>query len=215
MTPEVKHRAGQTRRGPRMPENAHRTDRVERAADHRDQQEAHADEHHEQVREEHRYEEVPVLPRRTMVEDDRHGALDHGEGRRAEEDERQQPDHPDDLTVGQEVLDLCGHRRGLAGNHELEIRGDRVEQPMLVDDVRQAHQQHHEQRHDRQQRVVGDRAGQEEPLAPPETGHDAPAEVEERSQDQRRAPSRYKTTRMSRTVPTTPRPPRDPHREYP
>ena len=83
--------------------------------------------------------------------------------------------------MGQEARDLVGHDRGLTRDHELEIRGDRVEQPMLVDDVRQAHQQHHEQRHDRQQRVVGDRTRQEKPLAAPEAGHHAPTEVEERS----------------------------------
>jgi hypothetical protein len=163
-----------------MPEELHRTDRVERAADHGNQQEAHADQHHEEIREEHRHEEAPVLRRRAMEEDDGHGALDHGEGRRAEEEQRQQPDDADHLAVGEETGDLLGHGRGLAGDHELEIRGDGLEQAMLVDDVRQPDQQHHEQRHDRQQRVVSDRAGQEKPLASLEAGHDPPTEGEQR-----------------------------------
>jgi hypothetical protein len=50
-----------------MPEELHRTDRVERAADHRDQQQSHTDQHHEEIREEYRYEEAPVLRRRAMV----------------------------------------------------------------------------------------------------------------------------------------------------
>lgn len=73
-----------------------------------------------------------------MVEDARHGAFDHREGRGAEEQEGQEPDDPDHLPVGEENLDRLGDRRRLARDHELEIRGDGVQQPLLVDDVRQA-----------------------------------------------------------------------------
>ena len=39
--------------------------------------------------------------------------LDHGEGRRAEEDRRQEPDDPDHLAVGHQAPDLLGYHRVL------------------------------------------------------------------------------------------------------
>jgi hypothetical protein len=49
--------------------------------------------------------------------------------------EHEQPDDPHHPAVGQKALDLLGQDGGLAGNHQMEVRGDGVEELTLVDDV--------------------------------------------------------------------------------
>ena len=54
--------------------------------------------------------------------------------------------------------------RGLAGHHELQIRGDGLQQPSLVDDMRQGDQDQDQQRDEREERVVRHGAGEEQAL---------------------------------------------------
>ena len=62
----------------------------------------------------------------------------------------------------------------LAGHEELEVDRHRVDQPLLVHQMRQRHQQESEQRYQREQRVVRDRPGQQQALVPPKVGRQAP-----------------------------------------
>ena len=77
---------------------------------------------------------------RAMVKDDRHGALSHGEGRRAEEQERHEPDDPDGVAVGEEALHLADDTAGCRGS-PAQIPPHRLEQLPLVDEMGQADQQ--------------------------------------------------------------------------
>jgi hypothetical protein len=192
----VEERAGQARERPGVTEHLDRAapERLEPAGDERDEEEPGAERHHEHVGDDGRQGGVAPL-RRAMVEDHRHRVLEDRKGEGAEEQQREDADPPHHVAVREERGDLLGDRGRLAGHEKLEVQRHRVNQEALVDEMRQRHQQEREQGHQRQQRVVGHRAREEQALVPPEVAEQAAGEDVERA--------RHRSTRgeSSRTVP--------------
>jgi hypothetical protein len=73
--------------------------------------------------------------------------------------------------VCDERAKLVDERRRLAGCDDLQVARERDEERLGVDHVRQDDHQQDHQRHDRQQRVVGDAAGEKQPLVRAERAH--------------------------------------------
>ena len=73
--------------------------------------------------------------------------------------------HPaDHVAMLQKAVELRDHGRGLSRDEPFEIAPQRGQQLALVDDLRERDQQQDEERNDRQQRVVGDGAREEQSL---------------------------------------------------
>ena len=70
-----------------------------------------------------------------MVEDHRHGGLQHGERHGAEEEEHQDAHDPHHLPLRQKAADLVGDCVGLAQNQEFQIGGHSVQQALFVDEM--------------------------------------------------------------------------------
>ena len=123
-----------------------------------DDQRADAEEQDADERDQRRNEEMPPPDRHAVVEDDRHRVLQDREGERAEEQQRDDEHPADDVAMLDEQRELVHDQVGLARHDELEVAGDRGQQLRFPDDMGQHDQEEDQQRQDRQQRVVGDRA---------------------------------------------------------
>lgn len=113
---------------------------------------------------------MPRGNRRAMVEDRGDGVLQHRKRHGAEEQEPHDAHDTHHLALGEEASDLIGDGVGLAGNQEVQIRGHGFQQALFVDEMRERHQQHREEGHDGQQRVVGHRPREQQSLTPLEVG---------------------------------------------
>ena len=91
---------------------------------------------------------------------------------------------PMPMPVVEKGGDLRRDGRRLTGDEVVEVDRHGVNQPALVDQVRQGNQQKREQRNQRQQRVIRDGPGQQQTLVAPEVARDA---ADERHQGATRA----------------------------
>src|SRR5688572_516343 len=139
-------------------------DRLQAARDQRDHQQADTQEQDVQVRKQRGDEEMAPAHRHAVKEDDRHRVLEHGEGERAEKEQRAEEHPADEAAVLEEPGQLRYDRLRLAGNQPAEVALERLEQLGLLHDVRSRDDDENEQRHDREQRVVRHRAGEQQPL---------------------------------------------------
>ena len=138
--------------------------RLQAAGDQRDDQQAEAEAQDVAVRQQRRHQEMAPPHDHAVQEDDRHRLLQHREGERAEEQHRPQEDPSEDDAVFQERRKFLDDRAGLAGHQPFQVDRQRLEQLALVDHVRQRDHAEDQQRHHRQQCVVGDGARQQQAL---------------------------------------------------
>ncbi len=153
--------------------------RLTQQADHQGQrQQARAQHHHEGVGQQYRDPQSAslVLGIRCM-EDDCQGILEHAEGKGAEQQqnrEAQQADHLPRLEQGAYRLEqhLGMGRRQMAG-----LNREHLEQACLIDHARQQDHQQRKQRHDGEQDVVADAAGEQDPPVAQERADHPPQEA--------------------------------------
>jgi hypothetical protein len=116
------------------------------------------------VRHESRHQEMPAPNRNTMRENHRHRVFQNGEGQGTEEQHGDQKQPSDDIAMGHEIAELADDGAGLAGQQPFEIASQRFQQILLVNQVGQDDNNQNQQRHQRKQRVIGNRARQQQPL---------------------------------------------------
>jgi hypothetical protein len=121
-------------------------------------------------------QEMPPTHGEPVQEDHGHGLLQHGEGQGAEEQHRSQQQPTDHIAMFDEVAQLGDHRLGLAGHDPFQVAAEGGEQLALFDQVGQHDHRQDEERHDRQQRVIGDGARQQQALVGLEALEHAPRE---------------------------------------
>jgi len=142
----------------------------------RDDQQSEAQAQDVEVRHQGRDDETAAAYRDPVQEDHRHRALQHREGQRAEEQHGRQQDPSDDVPVLQEIRKLDHDRMGLPRHDPFEVAAQGLQQLALVDQLREHDHREDQQWNDGQQRVIGDRSGQQQSLVGAETLQDAPGE---------------------------------------
>ncbi len=152
-------------------------DRDQPPRDHCHQQQPQAQHRDIAVRQHRRDQEMPAPDRDAMDEDHRHGVFQHRERQRTEEQHRAEQDPADRGAGAQERRQLGHQRAGLSGHDPLEVARQRRQQQLRVDHMRQRDHHQDQQRHDRQQRVVGHRSGQQQALVGAELDQRAPQEA--------------------------------------
>ena len=138
--------------------------RLQAAGDQRHQHQPQAQAQDVGIGDQQRHPPGPPPQRHAVVEDDRHRAFEHGEGQRAEEHHARQQHGAQHMTMRHEVLQLADDGARLPRHQPFEIAAQRLQQRVLRQRMRQHDHAQDEQRHDRQQRVVGHRAGQQHAL---------------------------------------------------
>ena len=111
-----------------------------------------------------------------VQENDGHRILQNREGEGAEKHHGHQQHPADHAAMVQKACQFTNHRLGLSRNQPFKISSQRGEQLALVDDLRQRDHHENKQRHDRQQRVVRDGTGQQQPLIRTKGAQDAQGE---------------------------------------
>ncbi|HET7402924.1 MAG TPA: PAS domain S-box protein [Usitatibacter sp.] len=144
------------------------------------------------------------LRRDAVVEDHRHGVLDHGERERAEEHHGAEDHPPGHVAVVHEVLELVDERLRLPGHDPLEIALEGVEHFRGAHEVRQHDRDEDQQRHDRQQRVIRHRAREQQPLVRLERLQRLQHELPERARGHAELARHRLSSARARTV-STPR----------
>ena len=160
----------QPRRHPTQPvrraEQQHlvRGERLQRARDERHHEQPDAEDEDEAVGN-HRGDQ-PVALRRAhaVVEDHRHRALQRAERERAEHEQRDEQDAADRHAVGEERCERRHHGVAGRGRDQFDVAIQRRQELVAAHDEGQREHEQDQQRDDRQQRVVGDRAGEQQPL---------------------------------------------------
>jgi hypothetical protein len=112
-----------------------------------------------------------------VQEDHRHRVLEDGERERAEEDHRREQQPADALALVEELRELADDRARLPWHQPLQVAADGREQLALVDDLREREDDEDQERDDREQRVVRDRAREQQALVGLEALQRLPGEV--------------------------------------
>ena len=138
--------------------------RLQRTGYECDDQQPDPEEKDIEEREQRRDKQAPPPDRHAVDEDDRHRVFQNRERERAEEDKGDEQNPADDVAMREEQRELLHDRPGLPGHDQLQIAAERCQQRCFVDEAGQPDQHEDQQRQDREQRVVGDRTGQQVPL---------------------------------------------------
>ena len=159
--------------------------RLQRTGHERHEQDAEREKQDVEQRNQERHDKRPPPDLHPMMEDDRHRVLEHGEGERAEEQQRdgQHPAHA--VAVREEQRHLFDDRRRLTRDQECEQPLERRQQQRFVDEAGERNQQQDDERQDRQQRVERHGAREQEALVGAKPLEHAPCEVARVSDDPR------------------------------
>ena len=99
-----------------------------------------------------------------MHENQRHRILQHREGERTEEDHRQQQHPADYRAMLEKIGQFLNQRIRLARHEPSQQMRERGQQHVLRHDPGQGDNDQYQQRYDRQQSVISDRAGEQQTL---------------------------------------------------
>jgi hypothetical protein len=149
------------------------TDRLDQSRHQCDQQQAAAQDHDVAIRDKGRYQKMAAPSGNPVQENDGHGIFEHRECERAEKHHRREKHPADDTAMVQEEGELRDDGRGLPRDKPFEIPPYRGEERPLVDDRGERDQHERQQRYDGEQRVVGNRTGEQQRLIRAEGAQDA------------------------------------------